>query len=228
MKFEAVDSEFQSADDEFQSADDEFQSADNEFGTVQVQSKEKSLLTLSKLGAVAYHEFGSWYDVGKTFSGLFAVVDLPLKWKLEPEVLFVNGDGQAIYYYIQLRRTHVWRGNGSRTQFSAKYIAASTLNSGNIPAPSFSNMFMGEVMRLDAGDQPLVMAAFKHNFPKYRLHVKLQAVQELVQNPGTEYNLAVGKTFFKGLKITALGSYFETQVPDTPNFMARLEMRFTF
>ncbi len=203
---------------------DEFEEFD-EFTSEEFEKPKKHFL--KKAGLVFYDEFGNGFAENKLFLGLMAEFELPFEFMFQPEILHMNSENDALIYMLRLRKVHIWP-KGNRTMFTAQYLDKYELSDHKSLGPSYSNLFMGEVFRMDSHDMPVGLIALKHNFPKIRLHVKLQAAQQFQGENMQEFNLAVGKTFFKSLKLTAMFSKFNADIENIPSYLARLEIRLTF
>ena len=206
--------------DEFEAFD-----SDNEFEAL--EEEKDPFIKISQLGAIFYNEFGTLNNEFGWWSGVFGEATLPLEFKLRGELLWqetVWSDG--IIFYGGLEKVHFWP-NRSRTIFSAGYYTMLSESGQAGSSMSFSNMWYGEVMRLDGVDMPFWQISAKHNFPKIKTHLKVQYVQQLKAQQMTEYDFAVGKTWGKHVKTTAMFARLEALELPEPYYFARLEVRIT-
>jgi len=182
---------------------------------------------LSEAGLIVYQEFGTRIDTSRIYIGAFTDFALPWNFSLKSELLHQEITNQrALIYHFRLSKHYRWK-NNSRTAFALGYFGKLNYSNEAKAQMSFSNLFIGEVMRLDAYDMPLVQLSMKHNFPKIRLHVKLQGVKQFTDDNISELNLAIGKTFLKNVKLTGMFSKMDANSLDQTYYMGRLELRVT-
>lgn len=137
-----------------------------------------SVFSVSKVGFVGYSEFGSLMDnlllTGGVY-GEFLLSDVSIR----PEVLMqTNTDDNAVIYNLTVDKKVEWS-NGQNTRFYARYVGYYALDDGARPANSFSNLFMGEVLRQDVLEAPVAQLALKHSFTKIKGSVKLQGTLQV-------------------------------------------------
>ncbi|MCP4583125.1 MAG: hypothetical protein GY839_16075 [candidate division Zixibacteria bacterium] len=212
--------------DEFTETDefDEFEAVD-EFAPLEEKTKKK---WLKKAGLIFYEEFGSEIDKSKYYFGALAELSLLWEIKFESEMLYQRIDKeQALIYFLRTQNEHVWN-FGSRTSWSAAYYGKYDIDDNAAIGLSFSNLFIGEVVRLDAMDMPLYQVAIKHNLPPIKTHFKLQVTGQLDDHKINEIDLAIGKTFMRKYKLTGIFSRIESDILDEAKYMARLELRAIF
>ncbi len=151
---------------------DEFASGDGLGGT-----PKPSLLSLKSAGAVMYHEFGNWITGKTLMTGLYAEVNLG-GLSVKPEVLLQTAkNNNAWVYSIMADKQFTWS-NGQMTKLYARYVGMKKIDSTAVASNSFSNIFAGEVLRLDALDMPFLQMGLKHSFPAIKTSVKLQAAMQ--------------------------------------------------
>ncbi|MEA3445087.1 MAG: hypothetical protein U9R19_10225 [Bacteroidota bacterium] len=214
--------------DEFENDSDEFE----DFDEISKKAKPSVINYFKKkllyeTGMVLYREFGNGIDVPIIYVGAFADLSLPYEFSLKSELLHQEIENQrALIYHFKLSKSYKWK-KGNRTSFALGYYGKLNFDENAKAQMSYSNLFIGEVMRLDAYDMPMYQLSAKHNFPKIRLHIKLQAVKQLNDDEISELNIAVGKTFFKNIKLTSMFSKMEANSLNDTFYMGRLEMRIT-
>lgn len=222
----------------------------DEFG-----SGSTSLLSLDKLGGVAYSEFGSKIDNAVFTSGLYAEINLA-GIQLKPEILYQSvKNNNAMIYNISAEKLIQWNASQA-TRLYARYLGYGSISKGGRPVNSFSNLFMGDVLRMDVLENPVLMMGIKHSFTAVKTSVKLQGilqtkasylggdygfVTDKYSSPLTkmkELDFAVTKNFGKSLMVNAtLGmlDYPNLEVTDftlhynhVQTMFGKLEFRFTF
>ncbi len=202
-----------------ESGGDEF----SEFGS----SSEKDKI-LKNISLIAYSEYGTIIENVRFHYGLNSLLEFPKKIKFRAQVLnqtILNNN--ALVYYVNLSKSFNF-GSKGQTSFNFKYYGKYDIDNNAIAYSSFSNLFIGEVMRMDLMDLPLYQLSAKHRIPKWKLHVKLQATQQFKDNNISEYNIAIGKTFFKHAKLTTMLSKLDADNLAKEYYLVRAELRVTF
>lgn len=213
--------------DEFETFD-EFNDNDFSLGEFDMQSK-KSAFSLSEAGMFFYEEFGKGFHEFKYYSGIYSTIELPLGLMLKGQITnqYILND-RAISFWFLLQKTITWN-SGTLSQISANYFEITEIDEGASFYPAFSNLFLGEVMRLDAIDLPLVSASIKHQFKgKWKPDFQLKAVQQLKGNKSGEIDLLIGVKPNRRLRATGIFSYMHSELLEIDYLMAKLEMRIAF
>jgi len=227
-----------SSDDEF-SNEDEFHE-DHDFSNTpdngdefsdNSESKTKSqTITLTNVGIIAYDEYGSIIANNKFYGGVL------LDFKLPFNLFFQTGavsqtmlHNNSVAYITRFGKTIIWD-NTANTKISGAFIGKYDLDENALFQPLFSNLFIGEVMRMDAVNFPLWQFAVKHRFPgKLKFHIATKFAGMLENGKTNEQDLEAGSIILKHhLKITLIGSRIETQLLPKTFYMGRLEMRLSF
>jgi hypothetical protein len=109
-----------------------------------------------------------------------------------------------------------------------RYFGINALDNDAKVLNSFSNIFAGEVLRLDSKDMPLIQFAVKTSLRKYRTHIKLQYSSQMKSSPMNEFDIEVGKRFNSHFQINAIGAFVKSiSLPDNA-LLARVECRISF
>ena len=208
-------------------SDDEFGEFD-EFSESSEFSTEKKKL-ISNVGIIVYNEFGSIIPDHKLYLGSLVDLNLPADFTFQTGAVYQNMElNNALVYIASLGRNITWN-SGAYTKFGAAYIGKYNIDDDAIFQPLFSNMFLGEVMRMDATDFPLWKGSVSHHFPgKLKLHVALKAVGQIEGNETSEIDFEAGVKLFKHVKMTSILSRIETNDFQNEIYMARLELRVAF
>jgi len=224
-----------SSEDEFHENHDfnEFTN-DDEFADVQESDSEssKSLISLSNIGLILYDEFGSnkYIPDNKFYVGSLFDFKLPGEFFFQAGPVYQNMlHNNTLVYIAKLGKSKTWS-NASNTKISGAFIGKYDIDDNAIFQPLFSNLFLGEIMRMDAADFPLWQAAIKHRFPgKLKLHIAAKAVGQITSPLTNEQNLEIGMIVLKNhLKATLVTSRVETQYLPKEFYTARLELRLAF
>ena len=238
-KASSTDEFSDSNNDEFSNSNDEFHENHdfNEFGgsdefTDKQESKSKQKFSVKNVGFIVYDEFGSekYIPENKLYTGLLVDFDLPFGAFMQAGAVYQNMlNNNTVVYIAKLGKSISWN-NGSLTKISGAYIGKSNIDDDAIFQPLFSNLFIGEVVRMDAANFPLWQAAIKHRFPgKMKFHIAIKAVGELENAKTNEQDIEFGfLAFKKHLKVTVIGSRIESLAFDNDIIMARVELRLAF
>lgn len=181
---------------------------------------------LNKIGIALYDEFGSKIDTNVFMTGLYATLTLPFEIELNPEVLYQNTiANNAILYSFGIRKMFVLD-NSQRFDFQARVLQSTEIDKGAMIRNSFSNLFLGDVIRLEAKDLPLYQASLRYSIPKHSLHFKLQYTSEFKNQGLSEIDLSIGKKVFNQVQLSAIGGYIKSPTLEHSDaFLARIEAR---
>ena len=197
------------------------------FGAITLSYNNKGIERgLNKVGIAIYDEFGSKIDTNVLMTGLYAKLTLPFEIELTPEVLYQNATANnAILYSLGLRKMFIME-NTQRFEFQARVIESTELDKGAMIRNSFSNLFLGDVIRLEAKDLPLYQASLRYSIPKHSLHFKIQYTSEFDKKGLSEVDISVGKRVFKQVQLSAIGGYIKSPTLEHGDaFLARIEAR---
>jgi hypothetical protein len=176
--------------------------------------------------------------------------------QVKPEILYQSSKGNnAIIYDLTLEKTFDWNA-AQTTRLYGRYVGYSAIDDGAHPLNSFSNLFMGDVLRQDVLESPVVMLGVKHSFTALKLSFKVQGVmQTKASSMGGDYgfvsddytspltrmkelNFGVSKNIGKSLLVNATAGmldYPNLELTDVTlhynhvqTMFGRLELRFTF
>jgi len=214
-----------------------------------LSDKKSSLIKLNNAGALLYKEYGSLIETQALFSGAFAEAELA-GITLKPEVIFQSANAcNALLYSFTAQKQFIWN-NSQQTRVFGRYIGLHEIDSAAIALNSFSNVFAGEVLRLDALELPLFQAGIKHSIPKLKVSVKLQMAMQTGKVSGyaadpynptlnnarmQEYDLGISKNIGNHLLLNGWLGYLvypkmtSAFVYETNRSMwGKIEMRYTF
>jgi len=211
--------------DEFQTSNDEFA----EFSmAVSSKSNKTTSFSIEQVGLAGYSEFGGWIDNTFYQTGIFASIKLPGNIYFNPEALFqIETSNKGIIYLASLEKSFSLNG-GKRLSLDASYYAFSAIDDEAVVLNSYSNIFAGEVLRLDAVNMPFYLFSAKFNVPAPRFHIKLQNACQLNTGNLNEWDMEIGKSFFKQLYINAKAGIVQGGDLTNNAVLGRLEARFYF
>jgi hypothetical protein len=224
-------------------------SSDEFSGGDEFAATAKKFFKLNTIGGLLYHEYGSWIETPALFSGLYAETEIAgLTFK--PELILQSANSNhALLYSLTLQKQVSWS-NQQQTKFYARYLGLLKIDSTATALNSFSNVFAGEVLRMDVVELPLLQVGIKHSVPAWKASVKLQAALQTGQTDGyvsdpynpvlnndrmQEYDLVLSKNIGNNLLInTHLGYLVYPKMTDAYVYKTNLtlwgkvEMRLTF
>lgn len=95
--------------------------------------------------------------------------------------------------------------------------------------PTFSNLFLGEVMRLDVVHLPLVFARAKYTLAgRGRPAIGIVAVKRTSGDKAEEYDLDVEIRFSQGLRLYGLAGFVRSEALPTTTVVGRVQFRYAF
>jgi len=146
---------------------DEFSSNDG------LSADKQSPIGINSAGAFIYHEFGNWTTYNTFHSGIYSDINF-YGLSLKPEVILQSGNNNnALFYSFGAEKQLIWD-NGQQTRLMGRYVGMKKIDNSAVATMSFSNIFAGEVLRLDAMDMPFLQAGIKHSFTNWKASIKLQ------------------------------------------------------
>ena len=146
---------------------DEFSSNDG------LSADKQSPISINSAGAFIYHEFGNWTTYNTFHSGIYSDINF-YGLSLKPEVILQSGNNNnALFYSFGAEKQLIWD-NGQQTRLMGRYVGMKKIDNSAVATMSFSNIFAGEVLRLDAMDMPFLQAGIKHSFTNWKASIKLQ------------------------------------------------------
>ena len=220
------------SDDEFSMNEDEFSEFSEFSDEFSETTTSKQNISVTNVSLIVYNEFGNanFIPNHKLYLGSIVDIDLPYGVFAQTGGFYQNMQlNNTVIYLAKIGKNFTW-GNASNTKVSAAYIGKTDIDNNALYQPLFSNLFLGEIMRLDVADFPLWQAAIRHKFPgKLKLHLGFKAVGQIEGNKTNEQDIEVGiVTLKKHLKLTLIGSRVQTQALPNEFYMGRVEMRLAF
>jgi hypothetical protein len=203
----------------------------DEFSVTSDDSKteKKSIIRAEKAGIFFYEEFGSGFHEYKYYTGGFAEFETVKQSVLELQLIdqYILND-HALAYRIKLEKDHFWK-KGSNTKFALSFLSKINIDKDAHFYPAFSNLFLGEVMRMDAIDLPLFYGTIKHSFKsKYKIYMQLNAASQLKADKSKEIDLQMGAKISNHFLLTTIFSYMTSSLLDKEQWMVKLEARYAF
>jgi hypothetical protein len=193
------------------------------------ENNPKNDKLISNIGLIFYDEFGEIIPDNKLYIGSILDFDLPADLKFQTGVIYQNMKlNNTLVYIANLNRKFTWK-SGTHTKVDIGYIGKYNIDNNAIFQPLFSNLFLGEVMRLDATDFPLWKTSVIHNFPgKLKFNIGLRGVGQIEAYNTSEIDIELGLKLLKHAKITTILSWVSSEAFQEEIYMGRLELRIAF
>ncbi|MDC0584427.1 hypothetical protein OAO55_01720 [Bacteroidales bacterium] len=209
-----------STNDEFSEFAD-FESFDD------VGNESKKLL--QSYGGFLYSEFGTYYNETQLFAGVSGEFSLWNFANLKAQGIYQNvSNNNALLIYLKGERSLDWK-SGDISTFNATFLGKINIDENATAMPHFSNLFMGEVLRMDMADMPLINVSAKHRFVDKSLSCKLAYTKQLKGLNMEEANLSISKNFInKHLKTTLITGFMNSDELNKTYGLAKIEMRVFF
>ena len=216
---------FEKAKGEKESASDNEYDEFNDFESV----SQATYPSIESYGGVIYSEFGGYYDNPDIYLGLHANFLLFNNAHLSVQTVYQGvKENSAVLYSVDAEKVIEWQ-TGNLSTLHLGYIAKLDLDDGALASPRFSNLFLGEVFRMDVVDMPLVNLIAKHQIVDKKLSLKIQYSRQIKGKHMHEFDMSVGKYFFnKKLRTTVLSGLMKSDNMEEYAKLARLELRVFF
>ncbi len=185
------------------------------------------LFSLESLGLLAYSEFGSWISDPLIMFGTFSQLSVKSSLIIKSELIYQSTqNNKALIYIAGIERSI--NNRIFRLNFNCRFFGFSAIDSNAKVLNSYSNIFAGEVLRLDSRDMPLLQIASKISFPTVKSHIKLQYSSQISGSNMREVDIEIGKRFNKHFQINAIGAYVKNNELVNNVSLARVECRISF
>lgn len=206
---------------------DEFSSNEFSEGLGQDAAQKVAKVKIESFGAIVYHEFGTWIPQKFLTTGVFAQIEWGKNWMIKPEVLFQAAtNNKAILYSFKIEKLLEWE--NSKTSINFRYLGKTNIDANARVLNSFSNIFAGDIIRLDAIDLPFLQVGIKHSFPKSKIHFSSQFACQLNGDSMKELDFEIGKKVGKHLQVNVLSGVLRSNLLSDNAFMSRIEFRYYF
>jgi hypothetical protein len=205
--------------------EDEFADFDEEFSSL--EGSGESLL--KRVGVVFFEEFGSGFLTERLYYGGLAELGPFSDFELQVEVIHQHvTENRVLGYLIQGEQDFTWP-SGALTSLWAGYIGSAEIDPNARFAPAFSNLFLGEVMRMDVVHLPLAFGRVKHTTTwKGKPAFGLFAVAQTSGARAQEYDFETEFHLARGLRLYGVVGFVRSaDLPDT-TMVGRIQMRYAF
>ncbi len=184
---------------------------------------------LKNIGLLFFEEFGSGFHDYKYYLGALAAFALPGSVGLETEIIgqYIRGE-RALAYRLTAKRDWAWN-SGALTNLSVNLIGKYSIDDNSRFYSAFSNLYIGEVMRLDVQDLPFWSVALRHEFSvRFKPNIKILYLQQTELNHLREWDIQLGARIYKGLRLFGIYSNMQSDLLPGITEMKRMEMRWAF
>ncbi len=190
---------------------------------------EEEKQIVKNAGLLFYQEFGSGFFDYKYYGGAFSDVLLPFDVDMHLEM---------IYQYIWHEQTAAFKGQFSKNfsifpaypfSTSLSYYGVYEVSQDARFFPAFSNLYLGEVSRLDALHMPLLVVDVKQYLPgKLEPTLRLQYVNQIKFDHNTELDFQLSAKLFKGFRTIITLSKIDSDLLSESVMLNKLECRWSF
>ncbi len=204
---------------------------EDEFGAFEELSsfEESEEGLVRRVGAVFFEEFGSAFLVNQLYYGGLAELNLWSDLELELELIHQHvADHRVLGYMVQGQKDFTWK-SGAFTAFRLGYIGSAEVDPDARFRPTFSNLFLGEVMRLDVANMPLVFGRLKHTLTwRGRPSIGFFAVAQTSATRAEEYDLELDVHLTRGLRLYGVVGFVRAESLPSSTTVARAQFRYAF
>jgi hypothetical protein len=205
---------------------DEFEEFDAFEPVVEAEEK-KSRISVDAAGLVLYSEFGQHYANPLFVAGFYESINLPLNLKFKGEYLFQHfGSTQGIVAVNSIDGSY--KSKFGFTDINGSYYYFYKLSDQAAPMLSYTNLFLGEVLRLDVVEMPLASFYIKHRFKNKGMSLKLQYATEIKRDAMREIDLQWNKNIGHLLHVIVTGGWMHGGAVSDNTLLGRVELRVTF
>lgn len=212
--------------DEFSS----FESTD-EFSDFSTSGEKinKKVFQLQSFGFRIYEEFGKVFPDYKYYAGSNFEFEILQNFQLDVEAIGQAMDNNnAVIWNAGLQKDK-FRNNGTFSSVRIEYLGMINIDDNVQHFPAYSNLFKGEVMRLDMMHLPLLEIEVVHRFANtLKSGLKCNYIHQLKNENTRELDLVYSMQPWKHLNLHAIAAYMQSDLMEKDNFLLKLEARFAF
>lgn len=212
---------------------DEFASfeTENEFSEFATETKPEKpdFLQFSNVSFRLYEEFGIVFPAYKYYAGTNASLKLGKLAELQTELLGQWMDeNKAVFWKASLHK-NIFSSKGAVSSLKIGYLGMIKMDSDIQYFPSYSNLFKGEVMRLDVMHLPLFDFGFTHRFAStIKSQIECNYIHQLEGANTRELNVLYSLKPWKHLHLYAIAAWMQSDLMEKDNYLMKLEARFAF
>ena len=150
-------------------------------------------LSLREAGVTVLNEFGSAFSNDATFAAAFIRAALPLGLGLGTEAVVQFEEGRTAQAYLADLDTQIGLDAAGSLRLHGGYLAAPDNSDTLRFAPTFANLFLGELLKLDAPHAPLYYAEAVHTLPlRWPVHAGCLYTAQAQDDRAQELDLEIG------------------------------------
>lgn len=175
-----------------------------------------------------YAELGSSLDDNRYYVGSQTTLSLLSEIQLHLETILQHmSDQNALAWITKLHKNMVWN-SGATTHLGVGYFGTHSIDTDATFQPLFSNLFVGEIVRLEAVNFPLATATMGHTLPWHHISFKLKLTQQIQDHETSEIDFLTGIELFDHTKITLILSKVDSRALPETIHMVRVEGKVAF
>ncbi len=184
---------------------------------------------LKNIGFRLYEEFGKVFPAYKYYAGSSFNLEIMEKLKFNGEIIGQLMDGNDAVFWRAVLQKEKFRKNGAFSEFKIEYLGNYAFGNNPVHFPSFSNLFKGEVMRLDVNRLPLMDLEYSYRFANsMKSTFKGNYIHQFNNEKTREFDLVYSTQPWKHVHLYAIGAYIKSEVLANDNFLFKLETRIAF
>lgn len=151
------------------------------------------LFSVDEVGLFFLGEFGSAFDDDAGFAGAFLRSTLPLEFSAGLEAVAQLEKGETVAAYLARLANNLDLDSVGILALEAGYLGAPDNDDEMRFSPTFSNMFLGEVLKLDGPQAPLWWGEATHTFPlAWPVHFGVTYTAQIEDDEAREWDLEAG------------------------------------
>jgi len=214
--------------DEFAAFETTSDSEFSEFSSV-TESPKADFLKVKNVGFRIYEEFGEVFPDYKYYAGTNVGLDILQSLVLDAEALVQVMDGNnAVIWKTGLQKEY-FRNSGAFSSLRVGYFGIHRIDSHVQYFPSYSNLFKGEVMKLDMMHLPLLEVEAVHRFAGgLKQELKGAYIHQVKSSKTREVDFMYSMQPWKHLNLHVITAYMQSKLMEKDNFLLKLEAHFAF
>lgn len=207
---------------------DEFKAFD-EFSNFESSSEQAQAVDIKNVGIILHSEFGQLYDNTAIIAGANTEIEILTANKIQLQLQYQSEtNNNAIQAFVKAEHEKSWN-NNTATSIQLHYLDQLPVSENAMSLPRFSNLFFGEILRMDAIDLPIGNVVLKHRWIEHHSSIKLMYTHQFGKQNMQEANISAGKLFFhKKLRVTGIGGIVESNKLESWTPAGKIEIRYFF
>lgn len=203
--------------------------SNNEFSEFSVTEEKAKFIQLRNVSFRLYEEFGKVFPDYKYYTGSTFEFEVLKSFQIDAEAIgqWMEANN-AIIWKTGIQREKISK-NGAFSSVRIEYLGMYEIDPDVKHFPAYSNLFKGEVMRLDIMHLPLLEIEIAHRFANsLKSGIKCNYIQQLKNDKTRELDLIYSIQPWKHMNLHAIAAYMQSELMEKDNFLLKLEARFAF